>query len=58
MRELLQALLDAGDLDDVVTDEQVLDRTALLTAVRNAADAELIRTVRKADTMQAPERDG
>ncbi len=58
MRELLQALLDAGELDDRVTDEQVLDRTALLVAVRNGVDAELTRTARKADTMQAAERDG
>ena len=41
-----------------MTADQVLDRTALLLAVRNAADAELTRTVRKADTIQAPERDG
>src|SRR4051794_38003410 len=58
MRDLLRALLDASELDDLVTDEQVLDRTALLVAVRNAADAELTRTVRKAENMQAPERDG
>jgi len=58
VRKLLQSLLDGADLDDLVTDEQVLDRTALLVAVRNAADAELTRTVRKGDNMQAPERDG
>jgi hypothetical protein len=61
MRELLQSVadsLDAARLEDLVTADQVLDRTALLLAVRNAADAELTRTVRKADTIQAPERDG
>jgi hypothetical protein len=41
-----------------VTDEQVLGRTALLVAVRNGVDAELTRTVRRAENMQAPERDG
>src|SRR4051812_36476962 len=58
MRNLLQALLDGADLDDLVSDAELLDRTALLVAVRNAADAKLTRTVRKADNMQAPERDG
>jgi hypothetical protein len=61
MRELVQALLaslDAAAVDALVTDDQVLDRTALLVAVRNAADAELTRTVRRAECMQAPERDG
>lgn len=51
-------LLDADALEGLVTDDQVLDRTAVLVAVRNAADAELTRTVRKAENMQAPERDG
>jgi hypothetical protein len=54
----MQSLLNAGPLDELVTDEQVLDRTALLVAVCNAADAELTRTVRRAETMQAAERDG
>ncbi len=61
MRELLQSLLDAVDtepLDGLVTDGQMLDRTTLLVAVRNAVDAELTRTVRKAENLQAPERDG
>src|SRR5688572_29175297 len=61
MRELLRSVADALDtapMEDLVTAEQVLDRTALLLAVRNAADAELTRTVRRADAMQAPERDG
>lgn len=61
MRELLQSLLDsldAGPLDGMVTADQVLDRTALLVAVRNATDAELTRTVRRGETMQAAERDG
>jgi hypothetical protein len=58
VRELLQALLDADDLDGLVTDAEVLDRTALLTAVVNAGQAELTRTVRRAENLQAPERDG
>jgi hypothetical protein len=61
VHELLQSLLDSlgGEpLEDVVTADQVLDRTALLVAVRNATDAELTRTVRKGENMQAPERDG
>jgi hypothetical protein len=61
MRELLQSLLDSLDaepFDDLVTADQVLDRTSLLVAVRNAADAELTRTVRRGENMQAPERDG
>jgi hypothetical protein len=58
VRELLQSLLDAEPLEGLVTDEQVLNRTALLVAVCNAADAELTRTVRRAETMQAAERDG
>ncbi len=61
MRELLQSLLDAladGPLDDLLTDEEVLDRTALLVRVGNGVAAELTRTVRRAETMQAPERDG
>src|SRR3954454_17450699 len=58
MREPLQALLAAGDLEGLVTDEQLLDRTALLVAVRNAVEAELTRTVRRAEDLQAPERDG
>jgi Domain of unknown function (DUF222) len=61
VRELLQSVadsLDAAGLEDLVTADQVLDRTALLLAVRNAADAELTRTVRRGDTIQAAERDG
>ncbi len=58
MRELMQSLLDAAPLEDLVTDEQVLDRTARLLALRNAADAELTRTVRKAEKLQGPVRDG
>jgi hypothetical protein len=61
VRELLQSMLDSLDaapLEGLVTDDQVLNRTALLVAVRNAADAELTRTVRKAENMQAAERDG
>ena len=61
MQDLLQSLLDSVDaepLDHLVTDEQVLDRTALLVAVRNGVEAELTRTVRRAESIQAPERDG
>jgi hypothetical protein len=61
MRELLQSLLDAldgADLDDLVAAPQVLDRTALLVAVRNCVDAELTRTVRRGESLQAPEHDG
>jgi hypothetical protein len=58
MRELLQSLLDAGPIEDLITDDQLLDRTALLVAVGNAVDAELTATVRRAQNMQAPERDG
>jgi hypothetical protein len=61
VRELVESLLgsrDAAPLTDLVTDGQVLDRTALLVAVGNAVDAELTRTVRRAENMQAPERDG
>ena len=61
MRELLQSLLDSLDtapLDELVTADQVLDRAALLVAARNAADAELTCTVRRAENLQAPERDG
>jgi hypothetical protein len=61
VRELLQALLDSLDvtaLDDMVAAPQVLDRTALLVAARNGVDAELTRTVRKAENMQASEHDG
>ncbi|TFV64258.1 UNVERIFIED_ORG: HNH endonuclease [Bacillus sp. AZ43] len=59
--ELLQSLLDslqAEPLDDLVTADQVLDRTSLLVAVRNAVDAELTASVRRAENVQAPERDG
>jgi hypothetical protein len=58
VRELLQKLLDGAPLEELVCADEVLDRTALLVAVRNAADAELARTVRRAENTQAPERDG
>jgi hypothetical protein len=58
VRELLRSLLDAGDLEDLVSADQVLDRTALLVAVHNGVEAELTRTVRRAENLQAPERDG
>ncbi|WP_116453634.1 HNH endonuclease signature motif containing protein [Blastococcus litoris] len=58
MRELLRSLLDAEPLEELATADQVLERTALLVAVRNAVDAELATTVRRAENVQAPERDG
>jgi Domain of unknown function (DUF222) len=61
MRELLQSLLDRMDaetLDGMVTADQVLERTALLVALCNASEAELTRTVRRGENIQAPERDG
>jgi hypothetical protein len=36
----------------------VLDRTARLVQARNRIDAELTRTVRRAEGIQAPEHDG
>jgi hypothetical protein len=56
----LQSALDvlaAEDLFDVCA-SQVLDRTALLVAAKNRIDAELARTVRHGDNIQAPEHDG
>jgi hypothetical protein len=56
----LESLLDAlaaEDLDGLVA-SQVLDRTTLLVKARNRIDAELTRTVRKGENIQAPEHDG
>jgi hypothetical protein len=61
MGELLHSMLvslDAEPLDDLVSADQVLGRTKLLVAVRNCVDAELTRTVRKGENIQAPQRDG
>jgi hypothetical protein len=57
--ELLSALdaLAADDLDGLVA-AQLLDRSALLVQARNRIDAELARTVRRAELTQAPEHDG
>jgi hypothetical protein len=57
--ELLSALdaLAADDLDDLGA-AGLLDRSALLVQARNRLDAELARTVRRADCAQAPEYDG
>jgi hypothetical protein len=57
--ELLSALdaLAADDLDVLVA-SQLLDRSALLVRARNRIDAELARTVRRADRVQAAEHDG
>jgi hypothetical protein len=59
MSELLSALhaLATDDLDDLVG-PQLLDRSALLVRARNRIDAELARTVRRADCVQASEHDG
>jgi hypothetical protein len=57
--ELLSALdaLAADDLDSLVA-PQLLDRTALLVQAANRIHAELARTARRADCVQAPEHDG
>ncbi|MGY1753833.1 DUF222 domain-containing protein [Blastococcus sp. SYSU D01042] len=49
--------LTADDLFDS-SDADLLDRTLALTRARNMIDAELARTVRRADCAQAAERDG
>ncbi len=56
----LQSALDALAAEDlyVMVAPQLLDRTALLVAARNRIDAELARTVRVGDALQAPEHDG
>ena len=55
----------SGVLDDVAVEDlcaepapALLDRTRALIAVRNRIDAELARTVRRAELAQAPESDG
>jgi hypothetical protein len=57
--ELLSALdaLAADDLDALVA-PQLLDRTGLLVRAANRIQAELARTVRRADCVQAAEHDG
>src|SRR4051795_12291811 len=56
----LQSGLDSLASDDLhaMTAPELLDRTAALVAARNLIDAELARTVRRAELAQAPERDG
>ena len=56
----LEAALDALAADDLdaLAGPGLLDRTARLTQVVNRATAELTRTVRRADAVQAPEHDG
>src|SRR3954453_10662205 len=56
----LQSGLDslAGDDLHAMTAPELLDRTAVLVAARNRIDAELARTVRRAELAQAPEHDG
>jgi Domain of unknown function (DUF222) len=57
--ELLSALeaLAADDLDGMIA-PQLLDRSGLLVRARNRIDAELARTARRAELVQAPEHDG
>jgi hypothetical protein len=54
------SVLDGLADDDlhVLSDGELLDRTAELVRARNRIDAELARTVRAADVRQACERDG
>src|SRR3954464_12083315 len=56
----MQSGLDslAGDDLHAMTAPELLDRTAALVAARNRIDAELARTVRRAELAQAPEHDG
>ncbi|UOY04000.1 HNH endonuclease [Blastococcus sp. PRF04-17] len=57
---VLEAAVDAlaGESLDGLGDHQHLERTARLTTLRNRLEAELARTVRRADTTQAAEHDG
>ena len=62
MGELASAIdalgaLAADDLFDS-SDADLLDRTRALTRARNMIDAELARTVRRAECAQASEHDG
>ena len=56
----LASALDALASDDLLAmgDAELLDRTRELIRARNRLDAELARTVRRADVTSAPERDG
>src|SRR3954471_8292845 len=56
----MQSGLDslAGDDLHAMTAPELLDRTAALVAARNRIDAELARTVRRAELTQAAEHDG
>ena len=56
----IRSALDALAADDLhgLSDADVLDRTAVLVALRNRLDAELTRTVRHGELTQAAERDG
>src|SRR4051812_49829469 len=56
----MAAGLDALATDDLygVSGPGLLDRTAVFIAQRNRLDAELARTVRRAELAQAPESDG
>ncbi len=56
----LSSALDALAAEDLhgMTASQLLDRTTELVRARNRIDAELARTVRRAEVTQAPEHDG
>lgn len=56
----LRSALDALAADDLhmLSEGQVLDRTALLVQIGNRVAAELTRTVRHGELTQAAERDG
>jgi len=57
--ELASVLDDLSTADlDAMAASQLLARTAFLVAARNRLDAELTRTVRRADVVQAAEHDG
>jgi hypothetical protein len=59
MGELLDALRSLAGADlHALPAADLLERTASLVAARNMLDAELARTVRRADLAQAAERDG
>jgi hypothetical protein len=56
----LQSALDGLATEDLfpLGEADLLDRTTELVRARNRIDAELSRTVRRAEAIQAPERDG
>jgi hypothetical protein len=58
--EELESALDSLAAEDLYGQvaPQLLDRTSALVRARNRIDAELTRTVRRAENVQAPEHDG